>query len=279
MKLFTSKSYWINRLYSNKDEISILKDEIYYSANVFINNTLLRWFDNRFFCHSLLIKDIKLKLSIAGIDEKVYSFWKGLLLTTGLVNGCIIFALTAKDVMSPLILLLPFFALVGYILPEFYVIDKLQQIEYEVHTDFPRFLDLLYIYTSTAAYEHIGNAIFSISEHMNGALSRQLREITIIYRFVDVNEFLDHFEKRFQTPLAKDLVSTLRLADEYGGNISEKIGILAEEAHKERMQNARQKGQKASAMLMVPLMLFHFPVAVIIFLAPTAIALKQVFGW
>jgi tight adherence protein C len=114
---------------------------------------------------------------------------------------------------------------------------------------------------------------------MNGALSRQLREITIIYRFVDVNEFLDHFEKRFQTPLAKDLVSTLRLADEYGGNISEKIGILAEEAHKERMQNARQKGQKASAMLMVPLMLFHFPVAVIIFLAPTAIALKQVFGW
>lgn len=279
MKIFTSKTYWINRLYSNRDELYLVKEEVYNFISSFIDKKILQLFHSDLFSYSFLIRNSKQKLSIAGIDERMYAFWKGSLLLLGLINGVIIFALTAKVLITPLLLLIPFFAFVGYILPEFYLIDKIQQIEYEVHTDFPRFLDLLYIYTSTAAYEHIGNAIYSISEHMNGALSKQLREITIIYRFVDVNEFLDHFEKRFQSPLAHDLVSTLRLADEYGGSISEKIGILAAEAHKERMQNARQKGQKASAMLMVPLMLFHFPVAVIIFLAPTAIALKQVFGW
>ena len=279
MRLFKTKTYWINRLFTNKDQFSYWKDETSGYIHSIFNRTIFSWFDHSFFKMSIFLKNPQIKLEITGTSSKTFSFWKGLLLVIGLVNGLLVFALTAKTLLSPLVLLIPVFALIGFILPELYIMDRLQQIEYEVHNDFPRFLDLLFIYTSTAAFEHIGNAMYAISEHMTGVLSKQLKDITIIYRFVDVNAFLDRFEQRFQTPLAKDLVSTLRLSDMYGGNISEKIGILAEEAHKERMQSARQKGQKASAMLLVPLMLFHFPVAVIIFIAPTALALKQVFGW
>lgn len=279
MSIFITKTYWVNRLFTNKDQFSYWKDESWQTVTELFHRTIYSWFDHPLFSTTLLIKNSEEKLAIAGINNKMFAVWKGILLVIGALNGIGIYALTTKAIISPLLFVVILFALLGFLLPELYLIDRLQQIEFEIHNDFPRFLDLLYIYTSTAAFEHIGNAMFAISEHMSGVLSKQLRDITIIYRFVDVNSFLDRFENRFRTPLARDLVSTLRLADAYGGNISEKIGILAEEAHKERMQNARQKGQQASAMLLVPLMLFHFPVAVIIFLAPTALALKQVFGW
>lgn len=276
---FVSNTYWANRLFTNKDEFSYWKDEIRSFIIGFFQNSFVRWFDHPLFEFTPLLKQRYQKLLVVDVNIRSLRVWKGIISVIGGINGLIIFLLTAKTILSPLIIFVPVLAFLGFIIPELYILDRLQQIEYEIHNDFPRFLDLLYIYTSTAAFEHVGNAIYAISENMSGVLSKQLREITVIYRFVDVNEFLDRFEARFSTPLAKDLVTTLRLADEYGGNVSEKIGTLAEEAHKERMQSARQKGQKASALLLVPLMLFHFPVAVIIFLAPTALALKQVFGW
>ena len=83
MKIITSKTYWINRLYTNKDELSLIREEFFQNLTTFLNTTIYKWFNNDFFTHSILIKDSKLKLSIAGLNPKTYSFWKGLLVSIG----------------------------------------------------------------------------------------------------------------------------------------------------------------------------------------------------
>ncbi len=279
MRRIQTRTYWIDRLFTNKDRLTLVREAVVHQVKKWFCTHLMQQFTAPVFGVSLVVRDRELTLSKIGMSRTEYQFWKGCGMVAGLILGLCTYILTTKTVLSPMILLIPALGLFGFILTELYVNDKVQQIDYEIHTDFPKFLDLLHLYTASAAYENIGGAMYSVASNMEGTLARQLRELTAVYRFVDLHTFLEKMDERFSTPLAKDLVATLRLADTYGGSISTKIGTLAEEAHKDRFQNAKKAGQRASATLLVPLMLFHFPVAIIIFIAPTALALKDVFGW
>jgi tight adherence protein C len=236
-------------------------------------------FNHPFFMVSPIIRNVEVTLSKVNVTTPAYRIMKGTGMIAGTLIGLVVYLLGTQHLMSPLAGLVVVGALAGFVAPDLYITDREQHIDMEVHNEFPRFLDLLHLYTASAAYENLGSATHAIAGTMNGTLAGQLRELTSLYRFVDRSRFLNEMSIRFNTPLAKDLVSTLRLADEYGGELSTKIGTLAYEAHRERLQNAKKQGQRASAALLIPLMLFHFPVAVVIFLAPTAIALKSVFGW
>ncbi|MCX7996421.1 MAG: type II secretion system F family protein [Patescibacteria group bacterium] len=279
MKMPVPPSYWIDRLTVSQDPVYILVRSSVGSLQQHLRKVGNRLFASPVFIRSVLSADTRKSLETAGIAEIQYRYWKGVCTVAGAVLGFIVYLLSVDTVFSPMMLLVPAFAAGAFILPDFYLADREQEIEYQIHTDFPRFLDLLHLYTASAAYENIGNAMHAVASSMNGPLGERLRDMTRLYRFVDVATFLDEMERRFAIPLARDLVSTLRLAETYGGSISTKIGALAEESHKERMQKARKAGQTASAALMVPLMIFHFPVAITIFLAPTALALKEAFGW
>lgn len=275
-----NQTYWIDRLVYQKkiNQISLWQQQINK-----VRSGAIRYMELVFradiFERSFFIKSTDRCLSRIGMTLSKYKLLKGSFSLMGGFIGLVIYIFSIADIMSPLVFIIPLFSLFGFCIIDWYVIDKDQEIAYRIHHEFPKFLDLLHLYTASAAYESIGTAIYTIANSMHGTLASQLTEITSVQRFIDTDKFLDQFEERIQTPLAKDLVSTLRLTEIYGGNISEKIGILADESHKARMQNAKRQGQKASAALLIPLMLFHFPVAVVIFLAPTALALKQVFGW
>lgn len=279
MRQLQKKTYWIDRLFAQEEQASLPATRVMEQVGEWVYRHLSRYFHHETLETSFVIKDLDRKLQLIGWDKRRLAVWRGSLAMTGLLLGLLFYIATAKILISPLIFVIPVMMLAGYLLPDLYITDREQQVELAIHNDFPRFLDLLHLYTSSAAFENMGSAIYYVANNMKGTLAEQLRELTSLYRFVDRTTFLEEMERRFSTPLAKDLVATIKLTEQYGGNISTKIGILADEAHKERLQNAKKAGQKAAATLLVPLMLFHFPVAVIIFLAPTAIALKEVFGW
>lgn len=271
--------YWIDRFFGNNDAVAYAKSRIF---SMLQNSWILftgKLFTSGIWERSLFIRKHRDVLAFIEMDPLTYRTIKGLSAATGLLLGCIAYSFVTTSILSPFLLIVPILTIIGFFAPEMYVVDREQQIRYEIHTDFPRFLDLLHLYTASAAFEHLGSAMYEVANSMEGTLAVQLQKSMSVYRFVDLNSFLNRFEERFKTPLAKDLVSTLRLAEEYGGSLSDKIGTLAHEAHKERMQNAKKAGQNASAALLIPLMLFHFPVAIIIFIAPTVLALREVFGW
>ncbi len=279
MSLVSSQTYWIDRLLYSNSKKGVVWELAWVRAKNQIIKKLQELYSYPIFEKSLLLRNLNGKLQLTGISMVQYKVWKGTGATLGLLLGTCIYLLSISNPLSPLVVLIPVLTLMGFSLVDWYVMDKEQEISFRIHHEFPRFMDLLHLYTASAAYENIGSAMYAIANTMHGALAKQLQELTAVQRFVDTDKFLDEFSVRIKTPLAKDLVATLRLTEVYGGNISEKIGILAEESHKARMQNAKKQGQRSSAALMIPLMLFHFPVAIIIFLAPTALALQKVFGW
>lgn len=279
MRVTLYHQYWIDRFFGNDDPVAYFRKRIMVMIRSEWIKLSSKLFAGRVWEFSLFIKNHTRVLEFIAMEPLTYRTMKALSMMIGAVLGIITYAFITTSLLSPLLLVIPVLALIGFFVPEMYVADREQQIKYEIHTDFPRFLDLLHLYTSSAAFEHLGSAMYEVANSMEGTLAKQLRKSMSVYRFVDLHTFLDRFEETFSTPLARDLVATLRLAEEYGGSLSDKIGTLADEAHKERMQNAKKAGQKASAALLVPLMLFHFPVAIIIFIAPTVLALKEVFGW
>lgn len=279
MKLTKSQTFWLDRfVIKNSSQTDVWKQQLVQTSSS-IRLYLENIFQADIFKYSLFLKNIEARINRISMPVETYKVIKGILTLAGLLSGILIYVLSTNTPISTLLLVIPFFTLFGFCLIDWYVLDKDQELSYKIHYEFPKFLDLLHLYSASAAYENIGSAMYAISHTMNGALAKQLQDITAVQRFVDNDTFLNEFEKRVSSPLAKDLVSTLKLTEIYGGNISEKIGILAEESHKARMQNAKKQGQRASAALLIPLMLFHFPVAVVIFLAPTALALQKVFGW
>jgi len=279
MSFASSQTYWIDRLLYSNSKQGMVREIAITRAKTDLAKRLKSIYKNPLFEKSFIIRELQDKLKLVGMPLEEYKIWKGAGATIGFIFGLFIYALSINNPLSPILVMIPGLTLLGFSLVDWYITDKEQEISYKIHHEFPRFMDLLHLYTASAAYESIGAAMHAIASTMHGALAKQLQDLTAVQRFVDTDKFLNEFSNRIKTPFAKDLVSTLRLTEVYGGNISEKIGLLAEEAHKTRMQNAKRQGQRSSAALMVPLMLFHFPVALIIFLAPTALALTKVFGW
>lgn len=273
-----SSTHWIDR-FSKTNDASIGYTKLRDRVSHLIDSIGSHWFGSDLFSYTLYPGITSNDLNSAGIGTKQFQAYKGLGICIGSVAGFGAAISTTEHLLSWTIIFIPIFAMIGFLLPEIIVLDRKKAQQQSVYLEFPRFLDLLHLYTASAAYHSLPAAMYQVASHMNGSFAKQLDQMLRVYRFVDLHVFLDEFEKQFPIPLARDLCTTLRVADQYGGSISEKIALLSDEAHKQQLRNAKKKGQRASATLLVPLMIFHFPVAIIIFLAPTALALRDMFGW
>jgi tight adherence protein C len=254
------------------------------NKNVFLKTSqtvmpiLKKYYDKPLFERTFMIKDIKEKLSILHINLDTYKTWKGFGATIGTIVGFILACMGPSQFFLPLLLLIPALAFAGFIVPEVYILDRQSYRNYKINTEFPQLLDLLKLYSESAAFETFGSALYQISLSMHGVLGRELRDLTSLYRFMSLEDFLKVMEKRFKDPLAQDLIATVRLSETYGGSVAQKISILAEEAHSQRMQKAKELGQKSSVALMIPLLLFHFPVALVVFLLPVVMNVIKLLG-
>lgn len=169
-------------------------------------------------------------------------------------------------------------ALAGFIAPELYTAERLWRRKMQIRSQFPNFLDLLKLYTASPGYEGFGKALTTISEALRGELGQDLREVTRVSRFVGQSRLLSELEARFPYPYCRDLVTTVRLERSFGGGIAPKIAILADEAQKSRLAHAKMVGARSSVGLLVPLLFFHFPVALLLFILPFAYSILQALG-
>lgn len=274
MSTILKKSVY-DRLFPKEERISWLQPQWRSEVSTYEK----KYFHGDFFGRSVILKDVKRRLSLVRMDWRTYKAWKGIGFVSGVSIGILILLIGGFSnlfsffIFTPLVL-----AILGFILPELYVLDKENYRNYKINSEFPNLLDLLKLYSESAAFETFGSALYDISQNMRGVLGEELRDLTSRYRFMSLTEFLKLMENRFSEPLAQDLVSTVRLAEEYGGSVAQKIATLAEEAHKDRLQKAREIGQKSSVSLMVPLLLFHFPVAMVVFLLPLILTIMKLFN-
>lgn len=206
--------------------------------------------------------------AVAKISSALFSL---LVILPVIIVGALGFSLTSLALLLTA-------AAVGFIIPELYLMDKMAKRRQELRAQFPNFLDILRVYASSAGYDGFAPAMSQIAAGMQGSLGVELRALMRAFPFIGKAALLRIVEERFPFSSCRDLVATIKLEHVYGGGIAEKITVLAEEAQKERLQQAKALGQRSSVALLVPLLLFHFPVALILFIMPFAFSILKALG-
>ncbi len=250
------------------------------------NDTLLRQFDNmiqRFshiciFQKSLFHKKINYILKLLLIEKKQYVYVKAKVTIFSFIISTFL-VLTVGTGINFLIQLMVILILtcLGFHIYDIYLIDLNFQREQQIKMELPAFFDLLNLYIDSAAYENFPQALKNVANNMQGNLAKDIKHIVQLSGFLNLNEILDSLETRIPDPLIEELCSVVKLTQKYGGNLSDRIKDLANEAHFQRFNNAKESGTKASGALLIPLIIFHLPVLLIILLLPSIYGFGQNF--
>ncbi len=167
------------------------------------------------------------------------------------------------------ILLAVAFAAAGFFLPDVLIYNIGLKRQVDVARALPDSMDLLTI--SVEAGLGFDAALSQVSQNTDGPLAgeffRVLQEMQIGKSRAEAFRSL---ADRTTVPELRQFVSSLVQADQFGIPIARVLREQSQELRVKRRQVAEEKAQKVPVKIMVPLVLFIFPVLFIIILGPAA---------
>lgn len=259
---------FINQLFSEEQRLKKSTD--------FWQNFHPPFYNHPFWYKSLVISNIFHQLDLLLFDPEKYAKIKYILTLAGFFLSLMVVFLNSQllnGLVSLLIILA--FTFFAFHLIDIYLLDQLANRKFAIFAQIPEFFDLLNLYTHSKAYSNFGQAILEVSKSMSGILAQELNYIGKMYRFLSLEELLNLLEDRIKDALIEELCTTILLTFEYGGSVASKITLLTKEAHVSRIQRAKEAGNIAAGALLIPLLIFHLPVLLIIFLVPSILAFSQ----
>jgi len=164
-------------------------------------------------------------------------------------------------------------ALLGYWMPSFYLRRRIAERVIQHRTGFPDFMDLMVVCAEAGL-------------SMEAAIDRIAREIVEGYPSLAENlymvsleiragkafpEALERLGKRLAIEEASMLATLLQQSAELGTSLSQSLRIYSEEMRNKRMSRAEEKAYALPSKLVVPLMLFVFPVLIMTLMLPVVI--------
>jgi len=189
---------------------------------------------------------------------------------------CIVFALvlpglaaipmaSSGEINTALLLVL---ALIGYILPEAWIKDSRRKRDKEVVQSLPIYLDYLSMCVD-AGLNFAGALKQAVDKGPRGAMKNEFR---IVLR--DVNsgqtraDALTRMAERVDLKDVTVFVSAVIQAEKMGTSMRDTLVIQAEQRLDERFQRAEKMAMEAPVKLVIPLVIFIFPLTFMILLFP-----------
>lgn len=172
---------------------------------------------------------------------------------------------TSGDVNASLLLLL---ALIGFVLPEAWVRDSRRKRDKEVIQSLPIYLDYLSMCVD-AGLNFAGALRQAVEKGPKGAMKNEFR---IVLR--DVNsgqtraDALRRLAERVDLKDVTVFVSAVIQAEKMGTSMRDTLLIQAEQRLDERFQRAEKMAMEAPVKLVIPLVIFIFPLTFMILLFP-----------
>ena len=262
-KLRNNKLEYINRLTSNSQKkVSSLETAVNKM------NFFAKYFP--FLSKSFIVKNIDKKIETLHISKEKYQQIK----IVSLLIGVLIYLLIAVFASQSLTILSTFICLIliltlSFCVPDIYILDKLLLRKYQIFNQLPDFFSLLSLYASSSAFTTFSDALSHVAANMKGILAKDLKRIAKMQSYVDRKKILTMIKDCFDDQLIDDLVITLKLTYDFGGDLAKKISILSEEAQKNRLIRAKEAAGKAAGSLLLPIIVFQLPVLLIILLLPS----------
>jgi tight adherence protein C len=171
-------------------------------------------------------------------------------------------------------------ALLGYMLPSFWLSRQVAKRRKSIANGLPDALDLLIV--CVEAGMGLDQAISKAAEELavsHPALSEELVIITTEIRAGKPRmEAFRNFAERTKVDDVRQLVSMLVQTDRFGTSIAQALRTQAEVSRTKRRQRAEERAAKIGVKLVFPLVFFLFPAMYVVILGPAVIRFVRFFA-
>jgi tight adherence protein C len=196
-----------------------------------------------------------------------------LLLPVGLVG--LVF-LTGIYRMNPFVLVL-IAAIVGYVLPELFLIWKVSRRQLQLRRGLPDGLDLLVICVEAGL--GLDQALMKVAQELritHPELSEELQLVNLEMRIGKTRiEALRELARRTGLEDIKSLVAMLVQTDRFGTSVAQSLRVYSDELRVKRRQRAEEMSAKTSVKMVPPLVFFIFPALMVVILGPAVLSLLR----
>lgn len=149
---------------------------------------------------------------------------------------------------------------IGYFYPDLWLNDKIRYRRRIVEKDFPFLLDLL-VLSMRAGLNYSASLSHAIASLPNGPVRDEFGKLLREIRAGKARrEALTDLGKRMNIPSVNNFVAAMNQAEETGGEIVDVLTVQAEQKRAERFSTAEEKANKAPIKMLLPMMLFLFPI-------------------
>ena len=220
---------------------------------------------------------IRKELRYAGIfmEASDFQFVKKAFLVGAVFLTIVILLLVKPDMMIAL-LILATGILIGVMGPTMYLRSRVSSHQTGIKKQLPDAMDLLCVCIEAGL--GFDAALLKVSQKLNGPF---IDELLIVYREIQMGrtrrEALQNLCDATNLDELKTFASALVQAEQLGIPINNVMRAQSEQLRIERSQQAKEKGMKASIKMLLPMLLFIFPVVFIILMGPTVMNIIETF--
>ncbi|MCQ2484057.1 MAG: type II secretion system F family protein [Clostridia bacterium] len=220
---------------------------------------------------------IRKQLRFAGIfmDAEDFSFIKTVVLIISVVATLLIILIAKPEPLS-MLMILCLGLIVGVMGPTYYLKTRVNGHQNGIKKQLPDAMDLLCVCIEAGL--SFDASLIKVSEKLHGPF---IEELMIVYREIQMGvtrrEALQHMCDSTTLDELKTFASALIQAEQLGIPINNVMRSQAEQLRIERSQQAKEKGNKASIKMLIPMLLFIFPVIFIILMGPSVLNIIDTF--
>jgi len=171
-------------------------------------------------------------------------------------------------------------AIVGYLVPSFFIDRKIKLRKKEIENGLPDALDLLIV--SIEAGLAIDQAIVKCAQELSiayPALAEELRFVNVECRAGKPRlEAFKNFASRTKVDDVRALVAMLVQTDRFGTSVAQALRTHAEVSRTKRRQRAEERAAKIGVKLVFPLVFCLFPAFYVVTLGPAVIKFVHAFS-
>lgn len=220
---------------------------------------------------------IETQLRFAGIfmDAEDFSFIKTIILVVSIVAALIVVIIIKSELLIKL-LIMCMGMLIGIMGPTYYLRTRVKNHQNGIKKQLPDAMDLLCVCIEAGL--SFDASLLKVSEKLHGPF---IDELMIVYREIQMGvtrrEALQHMCESTTLDELKTFASALVQAEQLGIPINNVMHSQAEQLRVERSQQAKERGNKASIKMLIPMLLFIFPVIFIILMGPSVLNIIDTF--
>jgi len=170
-------------------------------------------------------------------------------------------------------------AVVGYLLPELWLVWKVQARQHRLRLALPDALDMLVICVEAGL--GLDQAILRVAQELritHPELSDELQLVNMEMRVGKTRlDALRELARRTGVEDIQALVAMLIQTERFGTSIAQSLRVHSEDLRMKRRQRAEEMSAKTTVKMVPPLVFFIFPALMVVILGPAVITLMRQF--